>query len=109
MARTPFELKGKTVFVAGHRGMVGCALVRRLAREDVELLTARAQRARSARSGGGVQAGSPRSARRRCFWPRPRSAASSPTTRCAPRFIYDNLVIATNVIHAAHVRPAPRS
>ena len=39
MARTPFELKGKTVFVAGHRGMVGAALVRRLAREDVELLT----------------------------------------------------------------------
>ena len=40
MARTPFELKGKTVFVAGHRGMVGSALARRLAREDVELLTA---------------------------------------------------------------------
>ena len=39
MARTPFELKGKTVFVAGHRGMVGGALVRRLAQEDVELLT----------------------------------------------------------------------
>ena len=54
MARTPFELKGKTVFVAGHRGMVGAALVRRLAREDVELLTAGAQRARSARPGRGV-------------------------------------------------------
>ncbi len=27
MARTPFELKGKTVFVAGHRGMVGSALL----------------------------------------------------------------------------------
>jgi NAD dependent epimerase/dehydratase family len=39
MARTPFELKGKTVFVAGHRGMVGSALVRRLVQEDVELLT----------------------------------------------------------------------
>ena len=39
MAGIPFELKGKTVFVAGHRGMVGAALVRRLAREDVELLT----------------------------------------------------------------------
>jgi GDP-L-fucose synthase len=38
MAAT-FELKGKTVFVAGHRGMVGAALVRRLAREDVEVLT----------------------------------------------------------------------
>ena len=34
MARLPFELKGKTVCVAGHRGMVGSALVRRLARED---------------------------------------------------------------------------
>ena len=31
MAKTPFELKGKSVFVAGHRGMVGGALVRRLA------------------------------------------------------------------------------
>jgi GDP-L-fucose synthase len=40
MARTPFELKGKTVFVAGHRGMVGSALMRRLALENVELLTA---------------------------------------------------------------------
>jgi GDP-L-fucose synthase len=39
MARTPFELKGKRVFVAGHRGMVGGALVRRLAGEGVELLT----------------------------------------------------------------------
>ena len=43
MATTPFELKGKTVFVAGHGGMVGSALVRRLAREDVELLTATRQ------------------------------------------------------------------
>ena len=39
MANTPFELKGKTVFIAGHRGMVGSALVRRLAQEDVELQT----------------------------------------------------------------------
>ncbi|MEA2898261.1 MAG: GDP-L-fucose synthase [Bradyrhizobium sp.] len=41
MATTPFELRGKTVFVAGHRGMVGGALVRRLAQENVELLTLR--------------------------------------------------------------------
>jgi GDP-L-fucose synthase len=39
MARLKFRLKGNTVFVAGHRGMVGSALVRRLASEDVELLT----------------------------------------------------------------------
>src|SRR6185312_14961926 len=40
MASLPFELKGKTVYVAGHRGMVGSALTRRLAAENVELLTA---------------------------------------------------------------------
>ena len=35
-----FSLKRKKVFVAGHRGMVGSAVSRRLAREDVELVTA---------------------------------------------------------------------
>ncbi|WP_268900730.1 GDP-L-fucose synthase family protein [Glacieibacterium frigidum] len=34
------ELKGKRVWVAGHRGMVGSALVRRLENEDVHVLTA---------------------------------------------------------------------
>ena len=33
------ELAGRTVWVAGHRGMVGAAVVRRLAREDVRVLT----------------------------------------------------------------------
>lgn len=36
----PFALAGRRVWIAGHRGMVGQALVRRLAREDCELLTA---------------------------------------------------------------------
>lgn len=35
-----FSLAGKRVYVAGHRGMVGSALMRRLAREDCELLGA---------------------------------------------------------------------
>ena len=34
------SLAGKTVFVAGHRGLVGSALVRRLESEDCEILTA---------------------------------------------------------------------
>lgn len=33
-----FELSGKRVYVAGHRGMVGSALVRRLAAENCEIL-----------------------------------------------------------------------
>lgn len=39
MASIPFKIKGKRVYVAGHRGMVGNALVRRVAREDVRLVT----------------------------------------------------------------------
>ncbi|MEO5493529.1 MAG: GDP-L-fucose synthase [Sphingomonas sp.] len=35
-----FELIGKRVFVAGHRGMVGSALVRRLAGEQCDIVTA---------------------------------------------------------------------
>lgn len=35
-----FDLAGKRVFVAGHRGMVGGAIVRRLANEDCTILTA---------------------------------------------------------------------
>ena len=38
VANAPFELTGKTVYVAGHRGMVGSAIVRRLAREEVRLV-----------------------------------------------------------------------
>ncbi len=36
----PYDLAGKRVFVAGHRGMVGGAVVRRLAEEPCEVLTA---------------------------------------------------------------------
>lgn len=38
--RVLYSLLGKRVFVAGHRGMVGSAIVRRLASEDCELLVA---------------------------------------------------------------------
>src|SRR5215510_1544674 len=36
----PFELAGKRIFVAGHRGMAGSAIVRRLQQESCEVLTA---------------------------------------------------------------------
>lgn len=35
-----FDLKGKRVYVAGHNGMVGSAIMRRLANEDCEILVA---------------------------------------------------------------------
>jgi GDP-L-fucose synthase len=39
-ARIRFDLKGKRVYVAGHRGMAGSAILRRLASEDCEVITA---------------------------------------------------------------------
>ena len=39
-----YNLAGKRVFVAGHRGMVGSAVVRRLAREGCDVLTAGRER-----------------------------------------------------------------
>lgn len=38
-----FDLRGKRVYVAGHNGMAGSAIVRRLAGEDCEILTASRQ------------------------------------------------------------------
>jgi GDP-L-fucose synthase len=39
-AEVLYPLKGKRIWVAGHRGMVGSALVRRLEREDCEIVVA---------------------------------------------------------------------
>ena len=39
MAPDTFGLKGKRVYVAGHKGMAGSALVRRLKSEDCEIIT----------------------------------------------------------------------
>ena len=39
-----FDIAGKRIWVAGHRGMVGAAVVRRLAGENCEVITADAIR-----------------------------------------------------------------
>jgi len=40
LGETPFILAGKRIWVAGHRGMVGSAIARRLASENCEVITA---------------------------------------------------------------------
>ena len=80
MASLPFKLKGKTLYIAGHRVWLG-ALVRRLAAENVELLTRQrseidlrgqaavdqwlaarpARHLSSCRQGGGIAANAPSS------------------------------------------------
>jgi len=97
----PFALAGRKVWVAGHRGMVGSAIVRRLAEESCEVLTAGRETVDLTRQAevedwlvetrpaaiflaaatvGGILANDSRPA----------------------EFIYDNLVIETNIIDAAH-------
>ena len=100
MTDAPYRLAGRRVWVAGHGGMVGAALVRRLAREDCEILTVGREEVdlrrqsdveawladvrpqavvMAAATVGGIQANDSRPA----------------------EFIYDNLAIETNVVHGA--------
>jgi GDP-L-fucose synthase len=101
MARTPFELRGKKVFVAGHRGMVGSALVRRLAEENVELLTAGRSEV-DLRDQAAVSNWFASKRPQVVFLAAAKVGGIVANNTLRAEFIYDNLIIATNVIHAAH-------
>lgn len=101
MAARPYSLRNKRVYVAGHRGMVGQALVRRLQSEACTVLTAtRAE----------TDLLDPHAVRQ--FFAREKPDAvflaaakvggivANNTLRAD--FLYENLMIAANVIHAAH-------
>jgi GDP-L-fucose synthase len=107
MARTPFELKGKTVFVAGHGGMVGGALSRRLAREDVKLLTAGRSEV-DLRDQAAVNKWFAAKRPQVVFLAAAKVGGIAANNTLRGEFIYENLVIATNVIHAAHVNGAEK-
>jgi GDP-L-fucose synthase len=102
MARTPFELKGKTVFVAGHRGMVGAALVRRLAQENVELLTVGRSEV-DLRDQAAVSSWFAVKRPHAVFLAAAKVGGIVANDTLRGEFLYDNLIIAANVIHAAHI------
>jgi GDP-L-fucose synthase len=102
MARIPFELAGKTVFVAGHGGMVGAALVRRLAREQVELQTA-GRRELDLRDQAAVFGWFAAQRPQVVFLAAAKVGGIVANNTLRAEFIYDNLAIAANVIHAAHL------
>jgi GDP-L-fucose synthase len=102
MARTPFELQGKTVFVAGHGGMVGGALRRRLASEDVRLLTAGRSEV-DLRDQAAVNKWFAAKRPQVVFLAAAKVGGIVANNTLRGEFIYDNLIIATNVIHAAHL------
>jgi len=107
MASPPFELKGKSVFVAGHRGMVGGALVRRLAQENVELLTVTRSEV-DLRDQAAVTKWFAAKRPQFVFLAAAKVGGIVANNTLRAEFLYDNLVIATNVIHSAHVNNTER-
>jgi GDP-L-fucose synthase len=101
MAKIPFELKGKRVFVAGHRGMVGSALVRRLASEGVELLTVPRTEV-DLRDQAAVFNWFAKHRPQAVFLAAAKVGGIVANNTLRAEFIYDNLVLATNIIQAAH-------
>jgi GDP-L-fucose synthase len=102
MASTPFDLKGRRVFVAGHKGMVGSALVRRLASEDIELLTVE-RREVDLCDQAAVFDWFEKTRPQVVFMAAAKVGGIAANNTLRAEFIYDNLVVAANVIHAAHL------
>ncbi|WP_306120546.1 MULTISPECIES: GDP-L-fucose synthase [unclassified Roseitalea] len=99
-ARPIFELTGTRVFVAGHRGMVGSALVRRLSSEDVEIVTADRWSV-DLRRQAAVEAVMDDQRPDVVFIAAARVGGIAANDAFPAEFLYDNLMIEANVIEAA--------
>ncbi len=98
--RAAIDLKGKRVWVAGHTGMVGSALCRRLEKESCTLLTVDRQALDLRRQldvDGWVTDKKPDVV----FLAAARVGGINANDRYPAEFLYDNLLIEANVIEAA--------
>ena len=95
-----FPLEGKRVFVAGHRGMVGSALVRRLGSEGCTIVTA-ARREVDLRRQEAVEAFMGRERPDAVFLAAARVGGILENASKPADFLYENLVIEANVIETA--------
>jgi GDP-L-fucose synthase len=95
-----FPLAGKRVWVAGHGGMVGAALIRRLEREDCNVLTA-ARDELDLRRQADVDAWIAKNRPEAIFIAAATVGGILANSSRPADFLYDNLAIAANVIHAA--------
>jgi len=101
MPEAVYSLKGKKVYVAGHRGMVGSALVRRLASEDCEILTASRGQVDLKRQDE-VEAWMDEHRPHAVFLAAAKVGGILANQTYPADFLYDNLMMEANVIHAAH-------
>jgi GDP-L-fucose synthase len=93
-------LSGRRIFVAGHRGMVGSALVRRLAREQCQILTI-GRDAVDLRNQAAVDRWFDEHRPEAVLLAAARVGGIHANDALPGDFLYDNLAIATNVIEAS--------
>ena len=96
-----FDLKGKRVYVAGHRGMVGGAVVRRLASEGCEVITAGRDRADLKRQSE-VEAFFKAEKPDAVVMAAAKVGGILANDTYPADFLYDNLMIEANIVQAAH-------
>ncbi|WP_337996602.1 GDP-L-fucose synthase [Oleispirillum naphthae] len=102
-----YDLAGKRVWVAGHTGMVGGAIVRRLAQESCTVLTASHRDldlTRQAETEAWIAAQRPDA----IFLTAGRVGGIHANSTLPSEFLYENLMIAANVIRAAHANDVGR-
>jgi GDP-L-fucose synthase len=96
-----FALNGKRVWVAGHRGMVGSALVRRLSTEDCDILTASKADLDLLRQDA-VENWMAENSPEVIFLAAAKVGGIHANNSRPAEFLYENLMIEANVIHAAY-------
>jgi GDP-L-fucose synthase len=96
-----FSLVGKKVWVVGHRGMVGSAMVRRLLHEDCEILTVGRDQLDLCRQDR-VEDWMDENRPDVVVLAAARVGGILANSSYPGDFIYENLVISTNVVHAAY-------
>ncbi len=96
-----YSLEGKRVYVAGHRGMVGSAIVRRLASEDCDILTASRDEL-DLKDQKAVRDWMAEKKPHAVFLAAAKVGGILANDTYPADFLYDNLMIEANVIEAAH-------
>jgi GDP-L-fucose synthase len=97
----------RRIWVAGHRGMVGSAIIRRLAGEDVDILTVD-RRIVDLREQEAVRAWVSRAKPDVVILAAAKVGGILANDSYPADFLFDNIVIETNVIHAAHLAGVER-